>query len=32
MEVSGGDYYIKLYIHNRVDNFMWSLVAVYGAA
>jgi hypothetical protein len=29
---SGGDYHIKLHIRNRVDNFMWSLVAVYGAA
>jgi hypothetical protein len=28
----GGDYHIKLYIHNRVDNFIWNLVAVYGAA
>jgi hypothetical protein len=32
MARSGGDYHIKLHIHNRVDNFMWSLVAVYGAA
>jgi endonuclease/exonuclease/phosphatase family metal-dependent hydrolase len=29
---SGGDYHIKLHIRNRVDNFIWSLVAVYGAA
>jgi hypothetical protein len=29
---SGGDYHIKLHIRNRVDNFMWTLVAVYGAA
>jgi hypothetical protein len=27
---SGGDYHIKLHIHNRADNFTWSLVAVYG--
>jgi hypothetical protein len=26
----GRDYHIKLHIHNKVDNFMWSLVAVYG--
>jgi hypothetical protein len=29
---SGGDYHIKLYIRNRVDNFTRSLVTVYGAA
>jgi hypothetical protein len=29
---SGGDYHIKLHIRNRSDNFLWSLVAVYGAA
>jgi hypothetical protein len=29
---SSGDYHIKLRIRNRADNFMWSLVAVYGAA
>jgi hypothetical protein len=29
---SGGDYHIKLHIRNRADNFIWSLVAVYGAA
>jgi hypothetical protein len=29
---SGGDYHIKLNIRNRVDNFIWSLVAIYGAA
>jgi hypothetical protein len=28
---SGGDYHIKLHIRNRADNFIWSLVAVYGA-
>jgi hypothetical protein len=27
---SGGDYHIKLLIRNRVDNFTWSLVVVYG--
>jgi hypothetical protein len=29
---SGGDYHIKLHIRNRADNFLWSLVAIYGAA
>jgi hypothetical protein len=29
---SDGGYYIKLTIRNKVDNFTWSLVAVYGAA
>jgi hypothetical protein len=29
---SGGDYHIKLHIHNRAKNFTWSLVAIYGAA
>jgi hypothetical protein len=29
---SGGNYHIKLHIRNRADNFIWSLVAVYGAA
>jgi hypothetical protein len=28
----GGDYHIKLHIRNRAENFIWSLVAVYGAA
>jgi hypothetical protein len=28
----GGDYHIKLHIRNMADNFIWSLVAVYGAA
>jgi hypothetical protein len=32
MARSGGDYHIKLHIRNRVDNFMWTLVAVYEAA
>jgi hypothetical protein len=32
MARSGGDYHIKLHIRNRVDNFTWSLVVVYGAA
>jgi hypothetical protein len=29
---SSGDYHIKLHIHNRADNFTWSLVTIYGAA
>jgi hypothetical protein len=32
LDRSAGDYHIKLHIRNRVDNFIWSLVAVYGAA
>ena len=27
-----GDFHIKLHLRNRADNFIWSLVAVYGAA
>jgi hypothetical protein len=29
---SDGEYHIKLTIRNKVDNFIWDLVAVYGAA
>ena len=29
---SDGEYHVKLHIRNKVDNFTWSLVAVYGAA
>jgi hypothetical protein len=29
---SGGDFHIQLYIHNKSDNFILSLVSVYGAA
>ena len=29
---SDGEYHVKIHIHNKVDNFTWSLVAVYGAA
>jgi hypothetical protein len=29
---SDGKYHIKLTICNKADNFIWSLVAVYGAA
>ena len=27
-----GDFHIKLHRRNKADNFLWSLVAVYGAA
>jgi hypothetical protein len=30
--ISGGDFHIKLHIRKKSDNFLWSLVAVYGAA
>jgi hypothetical protein len=29
---SDGDFHVKLHIRNKLDNFIWSLVAVYGAA
>jgi hypothetical protein len=29
---SDGEYHIKLTIQNKADDFIWSLVAVYGAA
>ena len=29
---SDGDFHIKVHIRNKVDNFTWSLVTVYGAA
>jgi hypothetical protein len=29
---SEGDFHVKLHIRNKIDNFTWSLVAVYGAA
>ena len=29
---SDGDFHIKLHLQNRADNFIWSLVTVYGAA
>jgi hypothetical protein len=29
---SDGEYHIKLTIRNKVDNFIWDLVAVYRAA
>ena len=28
---SDGEFHIKLHIRNKVDNFTWSLVNVYGA-
>jgi hypothetical protein len=27
-----GDFHVKLHIQNKLDNFTWSLVVVYGAA
>jgi hypothetical protein len=29
---SEGDFHVKLHIRNKSDNFIWSLVAIYGAA
>jgi hypothetical protein len=29
---SEGDFHVKLHIRNKSDNFIWSLVTVYGAA
>jgi hypothetical protein len=29
---SDGDFHVKLHIWNKLDNFTWSLVPVYGAA
>jgi hypothetical protein len=28
---SMGEFHVNLHIRNRADNFIWSLVAVYGA-
>jgi hypothetical protein len=27
-----GDFYVKTHLKNKMDNFEWGLVAVYGAA
>ena len=32
LDVTDGDFYIKMHIRNKSDNFIWSLVAVYGPA
>jgi hypothetical protein len=32
LDNSGGDFLIKLHIRNKSDNFIWTLVSVYGAA
>jgi hypothetical protein len=32
LDNSGGDFHIKLHILNKSDNFIWSLVSVYGEA
>jgi hypothetical protein len=29
---SNGDFHVKLHMRNKLDNFTWSLVAIYGAA
>jgi hypothetical protein len=31
LDNSGGDFHIKLHIRNKSDNFIWSLVSIYGA-
>ena len=30
LDVSDGDFHIKMHIRNKSDNFIWSLVVVYG--
>lgn len=32
LALSVGEFHIKFHLHIRVDNFTWSLIAVYGAA
>ena len=32
LAVSDEDFHIKFHVHNKADNSIWSLVAVYGAA
>ena len=32
LSTSKGEYHIKFHLRNKSDNFIWSLVAVYGAA
>ena len=32
LDHSDGEFHIKFNIRNKSDNFVWSLVAVYGAA
>ena len=32
LAVSDADFHIKFHVRNKADNFIWSLVAVYGAA
>lgn len=32
LSTSKGEYHIKFHLRNKSDNFLWSLVAVYGAA
>jgi hypothetical protein len=30
--IDEGDYYVKFYLCNKVDDFKWALVVVYGPA
>jgi hypothetical protein len=30
--ISHGDFYVKFKLRNKIDNFEWILIAVYGAA
>ena len=32
LSTSKGEYHIKFHLGNKSDNFLWSMVAVYGAA
>ena len=32
LEVTDGDFHIKMHLRNKSDNFIWSLVVVYGPA
>ena len=32
LAISVGDFHIKMHLQNKMDNFKWSLVVVYGAA
>ena len=32
LDYSFGEFHIKLHLRNKSDNFIWSLVTVYGAA
>src|SRR3954468_19181846 len=32
LDYTTGEFHIKFHVRNKADNFVWSLVAVYGAA